>query len=84
MTESSRKRIEENLWQLHAELTDFFLSAIRNKDGKVKASMIGEIVSFLHHNGINIQNKRMLAYGLQELKGETDELKLPFPGEGNA
>jgi len=84
MTEAQRKHIEESLWQLHAELTKFFLTTIRNKDSKIKASMVGEIVSFLSHNGINIQNKRMMVYGLQELKGESEALELPFPGEGNA
>jgi|GEM_PF-2484425 len=51
MTEAMRKQIEENLWQLHSELTQFFLETIRNKDGKIRASMVGERVSFLSHNG---------------------------------
>lgn len=84
MTEAMRKEIESKLWQLHAELTDFFLETIRNKDEKVRASMVGEIVTFLSHNGVNIQNRRMAAYGLEEMKGELEELELPFPGEGNA
>ncbi len=82
MTEALRKEFESKLWQLHAELTDFFLEALKNR--QAKASMTAEIVSFLAHNGITIQNKRMLAYGLEGLRGESEELELPFLGEGNA
>ena len=83
MTEEKRKELESKLWQLHAELTGYFLDELK-KEGGASASMMASIATFLKNNGITATNKATLRYSLQSLQAQDEELELPFPSEESA
>lgn len=74
-----RKETKEKLWELHSQLTQFFIEQLKNPEGQLKGTTLDTMRAFLRDNKITLPDSDMV----QGSGASVDEVVSSLEGLGN-